>query len=533
MKILIVDDEALIRQKLNRIVEETVHGMHTVIAVSDPIRALQIVDRDKPEIVLTDIRMPEITGIDLARHIHELGYHAKVIFITGYSEFQYARAGIEYQICDYLLKPVDEKEAAKCVRKAITEYSEERKHEEMYRVFQMYFAEHLEEVRQQFVEKLLFQSASFSKRQTELQKQQLQIELQDYRVVAMTFSTQKKLFEEESYYGYMVRQYFKKKHENVLSYELGGILYLIWPCQEANEKHGWEFCRNIEKEKTELEKSYPIRLTFGISQSSNNLTAVQNLKKQVLQCLEYGKSMETAGIILNEDLPDSYGKDTYFDIIEEITKLIQFLRCTDREQVMSTAEKILREAGMKPGDFLENMIELIISNVTIFLDSVPLSPDEKEKLQNSVESRIHAQSDINLRAECLKYWLEYVSDSIHNLQNGEQNRFIQSIYEYIDKNFQNPIGLTNVSEYVSRNPSYVSRLIKQCTGKNFSQILLNRRVEEAKKLLRTTSLKVNQIAEQVGYPNIQYFNRVFSGQVNMSPGEYRKFTTYLYFMEQR
>lgn len=527
MKILIVDDEALIRQKLNRIVEEVVHGMHTIIAVSDSAQALSVVDQEQPEIILTDIRMPGVTGIELARHVHEKGYHAKVIFITGYSEFQYARAGIEYQVSDYLLKPVDEKEAAKCVRNAIADYSRERRHEEMYRVFQTYFAEHLEEVRQQFVEKLLFQPASLSKQQTEIQKQQLQMEFQDYRLAALVFSTERNLFEEESYYEYMIGQYFKKKYENVLSYDLGGVLYLLWPCEEQREKTGWEFCKKIEKAKAELEKAYPIHLTFGVSSSSDNLAEIQILKKQVLRCLEYGKSVDRAGIITIEEIPDSYGQDTYFDIMDEITRLIQFLRCGDRDKVKKAAEQVLNGADKKSGGFLENMIELIISNVNIFLDSVPLEPGEKENLQNTVEYKIHAQSDSAMRVECLKYWLEYVSDSIHNLQSGEQNRFIQSVYDYIDKNFQNPIGLANVSEYVSRNPSYVSRLIKQCTGKNFSQILMNRRVEEAKKLLRSTTLKVTQIAEQVGYPNIQYFNRVFSGQVNMSPGEYRKFTTYL------
>ena len=93
-------------------------------------------------------------------------------------------------------------------------------------------------------------------------------------------------------------------------------------------------------------------------------------------------------------------------------------------------------------------------------------------------------------------------------------------------NFSQPIGLTNVSEHVNRNPSYISRFIKQATGRKFSEILAELRLEEAKKLLRSSNLKITQIAEQVGYPNLQYFTRVFTGQMNMTPAEYRKITTY-------
>ena len=81
-------------------------------------------------------------------------------------------------------------------------------------------------------------------------------------------------------------------------------------------------------------------------------------------------------------------------------------------------------------------------------------------------------------------------------------------------------------EDVILSTSYISRFIKQATGRKFSEILAELRLEKAKKLLRSSNLKITQIAEQVGYPNLQYFTRVFTGQMNMTPAEYRKITTY-------
>lgn len=525
MKILIIDDEVLIKQKLERVVKDAVHGIHSVTAVSDSVKALEIIQKEHPEIVLTDIRMPGITGLELARHIYESGYHAKVIFITGYSEFQYAQAGIAYQVSEYLLKPVDEQEAAKCIKRVIAEYTEEKRYQDMYQMFQNYFAEHLEVAQQQFLEKLFFHPTAFSCQQAEEQKRQLQIELNSFRVVAASFSTKNGMFEEESYYGYMMTEYFRKQKSKILSCEQGGIFYLIWPCCEK-EGSDWEFCNCVEAVKKELEQLYPIRISLGISCVSADLTEIRKLKKQVLSCLEYGKSLGKDGIVTFGELPKTYGQETYFDVMEAVTELIQQLQGGKKEGVKAAARRILEQSVGKCEEFRQNIIELIVSNVTLFLSGLSIAPGEKEKLLGSLEDQIRVQSSNRIKEEYLEYWLEYVTDILRNLQSGEQNVLIQSIYDYIDKNFSKQISLTDLSEYVGRNPSYVSRLVKQYSGKNFSQILLERRIEEAKKLLRSTTLKVSRIAEQVGYPNIQYFNRVFAGQMDMSPGEYRKITAY-------
>ena len=115
MKVVIIDDEPLISDKLKRIMETGLRGMHTVCAFTDAQTALDYIEQEKPGVILTDIRMPGITGIGLAKQINQMDYGAKIVFLTGYAEFEYARYGIEYKVFDYLLKPVDEREAIKCI----------------------------------------------------------------------------------------------------------------------------------------------------------------------------------------------------------------------------------------------------------------------------------------------------------------------------------------------------------------------------------------------------------------------------------
>ena len=100
MKLLIVDDEPLIRKRLEQLITSSPLGIHAVESTSDPVRAMELLKAASPQILITDIRMPRISGLDLARYVYENQLETLVIFITGYSDFEYAKSGIAYQVFD-------------------------------------------------------------------------------------------------------------------------------------------------------------------------------------------------------------------------------------------------------------------------------------------------------------------------------------------------------------------------------------------------------------------------------------------------
>ena len=523
MKVVIIDDEPLISDKLKRIMETGLRGMHTVCAFTGAQMALDYIEQEKPGVILTDIRMPGITGIDLAKQINQMDYGAKIVFLTGYAEFEYARYGIEYKVFDYLLKPVDEQKAIKCLNRAISAFHAEQKHTEMYQIFQDYFVKNQELIRQQFVEKLFFQPVIFSEKQMELQKQKLRIAINGYRVVAVTYDRNRMPLEEESYYSYIIHEFFLKKFKEILALEHGGILYMIWPTEE---KTLWKFCSKLELIRRELAQLQPLDCMIAVSHYSENLSDIQQMKKEVLKCLEYGKDTGCTQLLSYQDLPMEYKENDFFDVTEAITELIRYLRSGNKKKIFEQMQKIINETEKETEKYFNNIMELIGANIFLFLSGIPLDKESKDKITESFEQQIHVQSERKTKADYMKYWLEYIADNIQSMHNNDQNQLIQQIYKYLNDNFSQPIGLTNVSEHVNRNPSYISRFIKQATGRKFSEILAELRLEEAKKLLRSSNLKITQIAEQVGYPNLQYFTRVFTGQMNMTPAEYRKITTY-------
>ena len=286
------------------------------------------------------------------------------------------------------------------------------------------------------------------------------------------------------------------------------------------------FRHALELIRRELAQLQPLDCMIAVSHYSENLSDIQQMKKEVLKCLEYGKDTGCTQLLSYQDLPMEYKENDFFDVTEAITELIRYLRSGNKKKIFEQMQKIINETEKETEKYFNNIMELIGANIFLFLSGIPLDKESKNKITESFEQQIHVQSERKTKADYMKYWLEYIADNIQSMHNNDQNQLIQQIYKYLNDNFSQPIGLTNVSEHVNRNPSYISRFIKQATGRKFSEILAEMRLEEAKKLLRSSNLKITQIAEQVGYPNLQYFTRVFTGQMNMTPAEYRKITTY-------
>ena len=165
MKLLIVDDEELIRLKLMHIVSNSSLHFQVIETASNVFEALSSIEKEAPAVILSDIRMPQKSGLELARYVYENNLPSKVILITGFSDFEYAKAGIAYHVFDYILKPVDEEATISVIYKALHQYTEEQKHRQLYESFQNYYASHQEEIRRQMIQRLLFHPLSL-----ELQK---------------------------------------------------------------------------------------------------------------------------------------------------------------------------------------------------------------------------------------------------------------------------------------------------------------------------------------------------------------------------
>lgn len=173
----------------------------------------------------------------------------------------------------------------------------------------------------------------------------------------------------------------------------------------------------------------------------------------------------------------------------------------------------------KQPDTVYSVFLLIVSKVCLVMreyrsESYALSEEVAFML-----SALNTQPDTGI--EYLRKWLAQMCTLVSEAQKERSNSLVSAVCEYINTNYAQPIGLAEASRHVERNASYISRLIRECTGKSFTQILTDKRMQEAKKLLKETNLKVNEVAERTGYMNVRYFTRIFKAAMNMSPSDYR------------
>lgn len=523
MKILVVDDEPVILSNLKQMLENYYGNIHTIYALSDSREAMQIIIREQPEILLTDIRMPGISGITLAQFIREHNLRTKVLFITGYSDFEYAKAGIEYKIFDYLLKPIDSQKAINSIKRAIESYEEEESLDTYSRLFQSCLYEDSSSVQKKFLNELLFYPIVKSKDQIINEEKALSLSIESYRIYAIGIAEISEV-ENDNYNNILIiEQYLNSQWKHCYLFPFGNILYVVdslLPEEQFHDTRNW--INSFRRYREDIQSLYSIDLYVGISCIANDLSKIQKYRKQAGQCLQnilfpklsnkkidYYKIAEKAS---NEPELDSV------TIAQELIEAMQHDAPNTIDPIVDQISKYLSNTNQN----IKMYVRSVVFNILYYVNTLSVPAEELNEIYNTIRKQINVQTREDLIIQYFRYWLHYLCDCIKNSNKNDRDYLTKSIFNFVDKNYSKPIGLTDVAEYIHRNPSYVSRLIKKETGENFSEILSEKRINNAKKQLKETNLKIAEIAESNGYPNVRYFTKVFHSKTDMSPLEYRR-----------
>ena len=243
MKILLVDDEPPILMSLENTIQNSTLNNVVIFTASDPQQALNIIQNDPPEILVTDIRMPRISGIDLAKSVIKHNLYTQIIFLTGYSDFEYAHAGIECKVFDYLLKPVSFNDLIDCIDRAYRAYEFSKYQHESSALFQKYCADSNESTQKKFLYDLIFYPHTKTKDALEAEINTVGIKISKYIFYALGITTTIRYAEDNIHYVFIVEQFFNlelKSNHEVYTFPFGDCLYLLMPINNVNEKQDFE-----------------------------------------------------------------------------------------------------------------------------------------------------------------------------------------------------------------------------------------------------------------------------------------------------
>lgn len=523
MKLLIIDDEELIQQDIYNIIVSSNFNFNEIHSALDADTALKIIKNNNPEIILTDIQMPSKSGLDILQYVVTNELDSIVICITGYSDFEYVQTALRFQAFDYLLKPIDKEKLLSCLQKAINTFQDKMKNKEFSLILKKYYKENYDILKKQFIDNLILspinQDPSYIKNQAAM----FHINLLSYRLIAIRCNqTIDNLLPNQQYYiAYTLSKKLENKYSNVSCSYIGNTIYMIWECPSDNSKTEIsKLTQTIYSIAEYAQTIYFTNIIVGVSQVAMDICEIGNLFHQVSFCLDLSSNSRETSIVFYDELESHNSK--YMRTNNAITQLIKSIQVKNEKEALRNASVLLKHIEYLPIEQQKKTISIISMNINLLLGNMGITENEINNLCD-ISNNIFLNGFYWGTTENQFYdWIKAIIHKISIIYDNHNNKLIDLIIKYINDNYDKQIGLIDASEAITRNPSYVSRILNKELGKGFVQLLTEKRISEAKILLEKTTLKITEISEKVGYPNTKYFHQLFINKVGMTPADYRE-----------
>ncbi|MDR0947233.1 MAG: response regulator transcription factor [Ruminococcus sp.] len=496
LRVLIVDDEQNVRSGLIMLIPWEEAGCEVIGEASDGDEGLEMIMGLSPDIVIADIRMPGITGIEMLTRAKIRGYTGKSIILSGYSDFSYARDAITVGVKKFILKPVDEDEVLETLKELAAEIAEEREHQKLIQKNSAVIAEN-------FIKQILEGKADLSE--------------------AAKFSE----LQANSYSAALIQAGSSENSERIaeilgaktgvhpLKMDLAGnVAVLLCDLSESQAVSNLE---EIALENDETEGCYTVlgKTVHSLFEVKDSFTEAQKLFS--LQFLLDGRGVVTSA---RTALPDPANTpEPVCDTTATINKIAAFIEINNTEKISETIEQL--HSNLLTGHYSPENVKLIcIGGMKEIIKKITTTSEKKEGIpDDSVIDNIGNLSCLKDIITEMDNILCRISDSVFG--NTTKSN-IEKVIRYIEDNYTAELRLEGLATLFGYNSAYLGKVFSRHTGDNFNNYLDRIRISEAKRLLESGELKVYEVAKSVGFQNINYFHNKFKKLVGVSPLSYQK-----------
>jgi two-component system response regulator YesN len=476
----------------------------------------------QPDIVITDIRMPQANGLDMIQMLREQGCQAKFILLSGYADFEYARRGMQLGVKFYLNKPVEEEELRDCVCKVIDVILEERaKLQEVDELKQEVNSRVMESALRDIIE-----GGSDHTVHAEELLQTARIPMNRTHFVCALLEFESSLGElMESGLDPVLRHIDRTlgAYRGVFRFRYLGAQVAVVATHDRAIEYG-EFVRAIQRLKDTLFRELKLSVTVGIGTVKDNAAGISVSFEEARHSLSY-KIIKGSGVVIS--YPEIMTLSGKRQAVPEdmINKLESGLDNMDEEACIGTIHEIFQwleeERELNPVDLQLQCLSILLSSAR------KLSMEQLQQNDFLGRNLLILDGLSRFRTlERMEAWMLQMIKGIiafkleHNI--SKKKDVIAEIKDYVSQHFAESISLAELSARFFINPYYLSQLFKQKTGDTYLTFLAQTRINKSKELLEKTDLKVYEICQMVGYSDTQYFARLFEKLTGCKPSEYRK-----------
>mgnify|MGYP001470690014 CR=1 FL=1 len=537
MKVLIIDDEPPVRESIKLLIPWDKYGVLQVREACNGEEALEMIERDKPQIVFTDIRMPVMDGIEVLKRLRERGERMKVIIISGYNDFEYVRSALKYGSFDYILKPIDEEELLSVFEKALESWHSEEQTRAASQQISMRANEY----------KPVLADNMFSR---------LLQDPDQYRAVARTLQDEYNIGQQSGNCRVAVISLavldggIRRKFESALDLLVFSITNI---CNELLQPHHAGIAFHHVNERQEI-----VVLLF--QRAGDLQEAVQRIQR-ALQSVFRSRFYIGVGrsFPFPQGLPKSYGEartllkqrnllephvwEHYYEdrkpgglccpLTAYEDRLFLAMKRNDRDAIHG----LLSEWGCEVSELscirisdLELWWQEFVLLVSRWNADASALPAGDASAAVSSETGLTFELPLNESGELsiellVRRMSGLLSDFASAADLPSTGRTIHEIEQYLRAFYYEDINLQMLSERFYLSPSHISRTFKQQFGANLSDYVSRLRIEKAKMLLADPDIKISSIASSIGYQDEKYFSKAFKRFVGMSPKQFRNMHT--------
>ena len=526
-KALIVDDEIWVRKGIRKKLQAGEYGFEWIGEAADGEEAMEMIAAERPQLVITDIRMGEMDGIELIRETVERYGETQFVIISGYGEFDYAEQAINMGVAGYILKPIRDDQFHKTMTKVLKELERRSEMASLCTRNDMLEKDRLSAALQQEVFKLLDSNQTAAG---------IEVDggLPLFKKAAFVLAI---LHIDSS--SYSVSD-FKYMDAGLLKFAVKNILSELWADEEvfimddfkggnrllalffSNQAEGLMFACNrlLTGAHSKITGLLKIRMTFAVSSVLDRISST--LYSRAWEAFEARLALGRNCIYRYDQLTP----DEKFNIPEQ--KFVLLRRFWEMRN-FSGAQTILRDIFPNPGEGVPSgkyMRYLYTECVNIiFKAGISLGVNVAERIDSSVLS-----GDLARQFENAGEIVEYVAAIARKVLEPDGYAYIDTeglvakVKEYLENNYHADISIGDLATIFAINPNYLSTVYKKKTGKALMRHLMEIRVQHACTLLREGAYSTVEISKSVGYHEPQYFYKVFKKITGKTPLDYRSGT---------
>lgn len=533
-KVIIVDDEIIARMGIKSLISWHEHGLELIGEYENGKKAYEMAKELLPDIIITDVKMPVMNGIELVKALKAEGMNFRFIMLSAYDDFEFVKEAMKLGADDYILKlQVQSEELVKVLDNVCKEIEQERIEKNRSINVEKQFHENKPVLREKFLKDLISGNV-FNEREIEKSFKIHNITLPHNDLICLEV----RIENIEIYNNYTNDDIYMLNssviniiEEIVLNYGIGYAccsephLYTVI-CSIGIDDSASSIYNSIyqlaKDMKEFLKHSMNLTVSIGISDIHLNYIEIKHAYKEAWEAIGDSFTYPAGSIIMYNEIKGPNSNNAGIPLEEELNGLENSLQAYNLCGIQKAFDRLTQriiESNSVSKKYINGVCHILIFVVNVFIKNNNLIPEEIwGKDQNS-----YNQVGYLKNLDDFIGWIKKINNNIITIINQEKgsNVIILKAKQFIYNNFCENISLEVVSQHLDLSSSYFSSLFSKATGENFIDYVTNLRINLAKELLLSAKYKVYEISEMVGYDNSHYFSRIFKKVVGVSPLDFK------------